>query len=569
VRNGPVPGEIRNCLSFPAADQRVPHISLVFCEMWDTTNLNFVLSVAECLQVSRRGISPVRRHPMTQARAIMVLGTSSHVGKSLLTAALCRIFAQQGYRVAPFKSQNMSLNSAATIEGLEIGRAQALQAEAAGIAPSVHMNPVLIKPSGDCSSQVVVRGKIWGQISAADYHQRRVEELMPIVRESYQTLASAFEVIILEGAGSPAEINLKQHDIANMRMAELADAQCLLVGDIDRGGVFASLLGTVELLDPLERDRIRGFCINKFRGDLTLLRPGLRMMEERLGKPCLGVIPYLPALALEEEDSVGLPAIARGGWPSSEPGSERPLRIAVIALPSFSNFTDFDSLRAEPSVDLLFCRAADLLANADVVILPGSKQTMADLEWMRAQSIDRAVQLHPGLVVGICGGMQMLGQEIADPGGIEQQGRIAGLGLLPIRTTMQDRKVTRLATGVIEGSLLFSRPLAEKHIAGYEIHVGQTLYLDQAKPFATLASGEPDGCVSADRRILGTYLHGIFDEDCFRHQFVTAARAFHRLAPPSSLNPWKLQRQESLDRLAREVSESLDIERIFSWVGLK
>src|ERR1700761_9630487 len=245
------------------------------------------------------------------ARSVMVVGTSSHAGKSLLTAALCRIFAQQGHRVAPFKSQNMSLNSAATVEGLEIGRAQALQAEAAGVAASVHMNPILIKPSGESSSQAVVR-------------------------ESYEALASQYDVVILEGAGSPAEINLKQHDIANMRMAEMSDAACLLVGDIDRGGVFASLLGTVELLDPAERDRIRGFCINKFRGDLSLLEPGVRMMEERLGKPCIGVVPYLPALALEEEDSVGLPPVTRTGWSISNNTAERPLRIAVIALPSFS-----------------------------------------------------------------------------------------------------------------------------------------------------------------------------------------------------------------------------------------
>jgi adenosylcobyric acid synthase len=498
----------------------------------------------------------------------MVLGTSSHVGKSLITAALCRIFAQQGHRVAPFKSQNMSLNSAATIEGLEIGRAQALQAEAAGVAPSVHMNPILIKPSGDCSSQVVVRGKIWGQISAADYHQRRVEELLPIVRESYQTLASAFDIIVLEGAGSPAEINLKQHDIANMRMAEMADAQCLLVGDIDRGGVFASLLGTVELLDPAERDRIRGFCINKFRGDSSLLEPGLRMMEERLGKPCLGVIPYLPALALEEEDSVGLPALPRS-WPPSEAKPNRPLRIAVVALPSFSNFTDFDSLRAEPSVELLFCRTPELLANADVVILPGSKQTMNDLAWMRAHTIDQSVQLHPGLVVGICGGMQMLGQQLSDPAGIEQQGSMAGLGMLSIRTTMQDHKVTRLGTGTLNGNSLFHHPLAQTPVAGYEIHIGKTEYLEQAKPFATLASGEQDGCVSPDGRILGTYLHGIFDDDSFRHQFVTAARAYHQLAPPPALNSWRLQRQESLDRLANQVSASLDMHQIFAWVGLR
>jgi adenosylcobyric acid synthase len=507
---------------------------------------------------------------MNQARAIMVLGTSSHVGKSLLTAALCRIFARQGYSVAPFKSQNMSLNSAATIEGLEIGRAQALQAEAAGIAASVHMNPVLIKPSGDCSSQVVVRGKIWGQISAADYHQRRVEELMPAVCESYQTLASSYQVIILEGAGSPAEINLKQHDIANMRMAEMANAACLLVGDIDRGGVFASLLGTVELLDPAERDRIRGFCINKFRGDLSLLEPGVRMMEERLGKPCLGVVPYLPGLALEEEDSVGLPPVRRTGWSTSNT-PDHPLRIAVVALPSFSNFTDFDSLRAEPAVDLLFCRSTEPLANADVVILPGSKQTMSDLEWMREGGLDQAVHNHArlGLVMGICGGMQMLGQELSDPLGIEQHGCMPGLGLLPISTTMQAQKVTRLCSGSIQGGGLFGQPLPDGRVAGYEIHVGKTSYLDHAEPFATLSSGELDGCISADRQILGSYLHGIFDEDGFRHAFVTAARTFRKLAPPSVLNPWKAQREESLDRLACQVSRSLDMPRIFSWVGVK
>jgi len=507
---------------------------------------------------------------MSQARSIMVLGTSSHVGKSLLTAALCRIFAQRGYRVAPFKSQNMSLNSAATPEGLEIGRAQALQAEAAGIAPSVHMNPILIKPSGDCSSQVIVRGKIWGQITAADYHQRRVEELMPVVRESYQTLASAFQVIVLEGAGSPAEINLKQHDIVNMRMAEMAEAACLLVGDIDRGGVFASLLGTVELLEPHERNRIRGFCINKFRGDLSLLEPGVRMMEERLGKPCLGVVPYLPSLALEEEDSVGLPAATHTGWPASGDAPERALRIAVVALPSFSNFTDFDSLRAEPSVDLHFCRSAEALVDADVVILPGSKQTMSDLQWMQENGLDRAVrnQATLGLVIGICGGMQMLGHELADPMGIERQGSMPGLGLLPIRTCMQAEKVTRLCSGTIHDGSLFGQPLAEDRIAGYEIHVGKTVYLPQAEPFATLASGELDGCVSADRRILGSYVHGIFDEDSFRHQFVTLARSFHKLSPPSLLTPWKAQRKASLDRLAHAVSTSLDMQRIFAWVGL-
>src|ERR1700761_2024619 len=278
-----------------------------------------------------------------RARAIMVLGTSSHVGKSLLTAALCRIFADHGVSVAPFKSQNMSLNSSATMEGLEIGRAQALQAEAARIPASVHMNPILLKPAGDMTSQVVVRGKIWGRLSASQYHQRRVEELMPIVRESYRKLAMENDVIVLEGAGSPAEINLKQHDIVNMRMAEMADASCLLVGDIDRGGVFASLLGTVELLEPKERARIRGFVINKFRGDASLLAPGIRTMEDRLEKPCLGVVPYIEHLSLDEEDGLGLPALdslKEARWSIADAG--RPLRIGVIAFPTLSNFTDFD-----------------------------------------------------------------------------------------------------------------------------------------------------------------------------------------------------------------------------------
>ena len=392
---------------------------------------------------------------------------------------------------------------------------------------------------------------------------------MPIVRESYHTLASQYQVIVLEGAGSPAEINLKQHDIANMRMATMADAACLLVGDIDRGGVFASLLGTVELLDPSERARIRGFCINKFRGDLSLLEPGVRMMEERLGKPCLGVVPYLLGLALDEEDSVGLPPVSRIGWPANETSPDRRLRIAVVALPSFSNFTDFDSLLSEPSVDLLFCRSHEPLEHADVVILPGSKQTMSDLEWMRGQGLDRAVCLHAGLVVGICGGMQMLGQELVDPDGIERQGHMAGLGLLPIYTTMQADKVTRICAGAIHGGSLFGQPLHDDRVAGYEIHVGETLYLDDTKRFATLTTGERDGCISTDGRLLGTYLHGIFDQDCFRHQFLAAARSFHQLAFPSPLNAWHLQRQESLDRLARQVSTSLDMHRIFAWAGLQ
>ena len=510
-----------------------------------------------------------------RARAIMVLGTGSHVGKSLLTAALCRIFAQQGYRVAPFKSQNMSLNSAVTPEGLEIGRAQALQAEAAGILPSVHMNPILLKPCGDMTSQIVVRGKIWGKLSASGYHLRRVEELLPIVRESYETLAAENDVIILEGAGSPAEINLKQHDIANMRMADLAGAACLLVGDIDRGGVFASLLGTVELLDPHEQARILGFLINKFRGDIQLLEPGIRMMESRLGKPCLGVVPYLSQLSLDEEDSLGLPSLTSttdAAWtPSNDP--TRPIRVAVIALPSFSNFTDFDALRNEPSVSLQLCRTPAPLAHADIVILPGSKQTADDLVWMREEGLDRCLleHAHKGLVVGICGGMQMLGQEILDPHAMERSETTQGLGLLAIRTTMQPQKITRISAGRLVASSLFGQPVPPLNISGYEIHIGETHYLEAAQPFAQLGSDEVvlfDGCTSPNGLVIGSYLHGLFDDDIFRHAFLASTRAFYGLAPAINVEDWKRKREESLNRLADTVRASLDLEQIFAWAGL-
>jgi adenosylcobyric acid synthase len=513
------------------------------------------------------------------ARAVMVLGTSSHAGKSLLAAALCRIIAQQGRRVAPFKSQNMSLNSAATPEGLEIGRAQALQAEAAGIAPSVHMNPILLKPAGNMTSQVVVHGKIWGRLSAAEYHQRRVEELMPLVCESYRKLAAGNDVMVLEGAGSPAEINLKQHDIVNMRMAEMADASCLLVGDIDRGGVFASLLGTVELLESEERARIRGFIINKFRGDVSLLAPGIRAMETRIGKPCLGVVPFIENLSLDEEDSLGLPCIDlshEDRWSSS--GAHRPLRIAVIAFPSLSNFTDFDALRSEPSVVVRFCRKPEQLRGADVAILPGSKQTADDLLWMRSTGLEPAVVEHArtGLIAGICAGMQMLGQRILDPECIESSNSIRGLCLLPIETTMRPSKITLTGTGVLAASALFGQPVEHLSLRGYEIHAGETSYTGQGRPFAQLVrqttesrESVADGCISPDSRIFGTYLHGLFDGDSFRHAFIKAARAFCRLNPATGLSNWESKRRESLNRLADTVSDSLDMPKIFAWAGLQ
>jgi len=510
------------------------------------------------------------------ARAIMVLGTASHVGKSLTTAALCRIIARAGYRVAPFKSQNMSLNSAATPDGFEIGRAQALQAEAAGVAPSVHMNPILIKPSSDTAAQIVVLGKVWRKLDARDYQEVRMAQLLPVVEESYRILAEQNDVIVLEGAGSPAEINLKENDIVNMRMAKMANAKCLLVGDIDRGGVFASLLGTCELLDQDERDLIAGFVINKFRGDISLLWPGVRMIEERLGKPCIGVVPYLGHLALDEEDSVGFEQHPEAPW-TQETEPARRLRIGVVAFPSISNFTDFDALHAEPSVALNHLRDPDTLSLADVIILPGSKQTVDDLRWLRACGFEPALHefvRNGGLIMGICGGFQMLGNEILDTHGMEREGTERALGLLPVRTILADEKITIPARGMFGSRALFGQHIDPCEVAGYEIHLGTTEYLEDAAPFAHLARQNDgaqtfsDGCISADGRICGTYLHGIFDGDAFRHVFLRAARAARRMDAPDGLIAWSELRRQQLDMLADAFARALDLEAIFAMLEL-
>jgi len=515
------------------------------------------------------------------ARALMVLGTASYAGKSIITAALCRIFADDGYRVAPFKAQNMSLNSAATPDGCEIGRAQALQAEACRVTACAEMNPVLIKPSSDTGSQIVLLGRIWGQVTAADYHKRRVEDLFPAVLKSYEKLASEYELIVLEGAGSPAEINLREHDIVNMRMARAASASCLLLGDIDRGGVFASLLGTLELLEPCDRALIRGYAINKFRGDISLLRPGLKMMEPRLGIPCAGVIPYLHDLGLDEEDGVAVEErrSAERVWKHLEGSTsqERPLRIGVIALPHMSNFTDFDALAAEPSVALAFLDRAEEISRADLVILPGSKQTLNDFEWLHQRGLAPLLLEHQargGCLAGICGGFQMLGAQIEDPKGIENAGRPcarAGLGLLQVRTVLQAEKVTRPATGRLAAPLIFGQAARERSFRGYEIHVGETVYAEGTMPFAEVAragSSAPvrDGAVSADGRVLGTYIHGLFDDDQFRHAFLEAARAASGLAPPAAKAFVAAERESRLDRLAAHVRRSLDLEMIRSWL---
>jgi adenosylcobyric acid synthase len=514
------------------------------------------------------------------ARALMVLGTASHVGKSLITAGLGRILSDRGFLVAPFKAQNMALNSAATVDGGEIGRAQALQAEACRIAATVDLNPILIKPSSDTGAQVVVCGRVWGQVTARDYQQRRAEELFPLVLECYQRLAAAHDIVVIEGAGSPAEINLKAHDIVNMRMAAAADAACLLVGDIDRGGVFASLLGTMALLDHRERQRVRGFVINKFRGDPGLLTPGVVMIERRLRRPCLGVIPHLPAIGLDEEDSVALedrrtPARAWRAMHATDPSNpDRPLRVGVIALPHMANFTDLDPLAAEPAVRLAYLERPEDVPDADVAILPGTKQTCDDLAWLRrsgfAAALEaRAVERRP--IVGICGGLQMLGQQVRDPVAVEGGGVATGLALLPIVTELQRTKTTVTASASWQDLHLFGQAMGAIEARGYEIHMGETAYVGDARPFgkvhrAGACGAVDDGAVAPDGCILGTYLHGLFDTDDFRHGFLRAARHACGLAPPTQLAYVAAERDARINRLAAHVARSLDVDGLLEWI---
>lgn len=515
--------------------------------------------------------------------ALMVLGTASHAGKSILTAGLGRVYANAGYRVAPFKAQNMSLNSAATPDGREIGRAQALQAEACRVPACAEMNPVLIKPMSDTGSQVVVLGKVWAQVTASDYHTKRVEQLFPTVIEAYQRLACQYDLMLLEGAGSPAEINLREHDIVNMRMAHAAEAQCLLVGDIDRGGVFASLLGTFELLNEEDRARIRGFVINKFRGDVSLLMPGVRMMEDRLQRPCAGVVPYLHSMGLDEEDGVALEdrrAVTRHWLRGHDDRSvDRPLRIGVIAFPHMANFTDFDALASEPSASLCFIDRAEDIALADVLILPGSKQTLEDLVWMERMGIAAAVrQNHDGRhpIVGICGGFQMLGMNIDDPSGVESGGQPlhrAGLGLLAVDTLLLNEKVTRQARGRVVTPLLNEAAVPDAAFSGYEIHMGETRLRPGAEPFAEItrqgdARTQTDGAVDASGLVMGTYIHGLFDSDPFRHQWLNAARRVCGLAPARVVLDLTAERDRRLDRLADHLEASLDLKLISSWLRL-
>ncbi|MYI82470.1 MAG: cobyric acid synthase [Chloroflexi bacterium] len=499
------------------------------------------------------------------APVLLVAGTASSVGKSVLVTALCRIFRQDGVRIAPFKAQNMSNNAAVTADGLEIGRAQAEQARAAGLDPTVEMNPVLLKPQGDRTSQLVLRGRPAGRLHSADFPSRK-RDLWPDAARALDELRARFELVIAEGAGSPAEPNLRAGDLANMRVARHARGPALIVGDIDRGGVFAHLLGTLELLPPEDRALVRGFVINRFRGDPSLLGPAIEEIEERTGIPVLGVIPWIHDIGVAEEDAVALER--SGGPPSAAEATE--VDIAVVQLPRIANFDDFDPLMREPGVRVRYVRSAEEFGRPDLAVLPGTKATAADLGWLRERQLDRAIEAHAtdgGAVLGICGGLQLLGERLIDEDGVEAAPGTAlpGLGLLPIETRFSAGKTTRRASGEVAASEGPWAAAAGLPVEGYEIHMGESAATgeDAVRPLLRLG-GEPDGAISADGRVAGTYLHGLLHNDELRAALL---RALGRRGAGGDVSEEE-RREEAFDRLAAAVREHLDLRRVRTLVGL-
>ena len=503
--------------------------------------------------------APAILHPARRRTpAIMFQGTSSNAGKSVLTAAMCRILLQDGYRVAPFKSQNMSLNSFVTRDGGEMGRAQVVQAQACRLEPDVRMNPVLLKPNSDTGSQVIVMGRPVGNMRVNEYISFKPEAALAAHR-AYDELAAAHDVIVLEGAGSPGEVNLKRHDIVNMTMARHAQAPVLLVGDIDRGGVFASFVGTLEVLDAWERALVAGFVVNRFRGQESLLQDALDYMRRHTGRPVLGVVPYLRDLGLPEEDSVSFKSGEDDPVRSGNPAVE----IAVIDLPHLSNFTDLDALRLEPGLHLRIVRSVADLGTPDAVLIPGSKNTLGDLAWLYESGLAARIQaLAAGgtEIIGICGGFQMLGREVSDLGCVESGiGRLAGLGLLDVQTVMMPEKTLRRAIARHAPSGL--------EVVGYEIHHGKTTGGAGTTPCFVRADGEIVGVAAASGKIWGTYLHGVFDADAFRHEFLNRLRRQRGLPAMASQASYGID--AALDRLADTVRERLKMQEIYRIMGLK
>ena len=496
------------------------------------------------------------------AKVIMIQGTMSNAGKSLLTAGLCRIFKQDGYRVAPFKSQNMALNSFITEEGLEMGRAQVMQAEAAGIRPSVLMNPILLKPTNDTGSQVIVNGEVLGNMSAREYFAYK-KNLIPQIMEAFGKLSEEYDIVVIEGAGSPAEINLKEDDIVNMGMAKLAKAPVLLVGDIDRGGVFAQLIGTVMLLEEEERNMIKGLVINKFRGDKSILDPGIRMLEEKAGIPVVGVAPYMQ-LEVDDEDS-----LTERFEGKREAGL---IDIAVVRLPRISNFTDFNPFETMEGVSLRYVKTPGELKDPDMVILPGTKNTMEDLLWLRQSGMEAAVLklAHRGKVIfGVCGGYQMLGETLKDPMGVEAGGEIKGMGLLPVDTVFAGDKTRTRVEGSFEGISGIMEELSGVPLEGYEIHMGVSTLREEAKPVTRIrnyACGEQeqklDGAYVGN--VYGTYVHGVFDREEVA-KGVVRALAKEKGLDASGITAVDFQafKESQYDKLAAGLREHLDLERIY------
>ena len=500
-----------------------------------------------------------------QGKALMICGTGSDVGKSVLTAGLCRILKRRGLTVAPFKSQNMALNSAVTPEGGEIGRAQAVQAAACCLAPHTDMNPVLLKPNSDTGSQVIVQGKVVGTMSVREYNAYKPKAFRK-VEESYGRLMAAHDFVVIEGAGSIAEINLKAHDIANLRVAKMAGSPVILVADIDRGGVFAQIVGTLELLDPAERALVEGVVINKFRGDPSLLTPGIEFVERRTGVPVLGVVPYFTGFRLPEEDSVALTRRKSAG------AGKGKINVGVVKLPRISNYTDFDALEGEPDVALRYVEEPQDLTGLDVLILPGSKSTIADLFFLIEGGLFGAILAFPGRIAGICGGYQMLGKHILDPVGVESPIVEAdGLGLLDATTTMLPEKEThQVEAQLLQGGSMVAPKCRLTELSGYEIHMGETLVGEGSRSFAFISSrsGNPvkvrDGAVSPDGRVFGTYLHGIFDNDPFRTAYLNRIRKEKGLLLPVTAGVLN----DPFDLLAAHLEEHLDMERLLTICGL-
>lgn len=493
------------------------------------------------------------------ARTLMVQGTGSHVGKSVLVAALCRLFVRRGLRVAPFKAQNMSNNSFVTPDGKEIGRAQAVQAAACRLAPRSDFNPILIKPSGEQDAQLVVNGEVAGRLAASDFGKIR-REFEGAVRAAFERLRDEFDVIVLEGAGSPAEVNLRDHDVVNMHMAKLAGAPVILVGDIDRGGVLASLVGTMDLLNPDERALVKGFLINKFRGAQELLRPGIKIVEDKIQRPCFGIVPFHREIDLPEEDAIQW---SQRNRPSAH---DQVLTVGVVDVPCLSNFTDFDALAYEPDVSLRRVIDGESLV-PDLLVFPGTKHTIQALRLIRERGIDRLAQRvfeRGGTILGICGGYQILGHHISDPERIESQREEAeGLGLLDVATVFHPRKVTVQVAG-------YHRPSKEP-IDGYEVHMGQTSLGKGVQPFLEVkapheSSCHPEGAMTGDGHICGTYVHGLFDQPGFRRYLLNVLRSRRGWFPlPPSPHP---SLDPRLDQWSDFVEGQIDLPRLMAMIGL-